>query len=97
LTGSPINGERAYHIGLFSEVLADREALFVSANTVADEIIEWARWPSKRSKTSCVVPTFPSRAAEVRRVVPERCLGQRGREGRAESIRPETQTIWKMR
>jgi len=42
LTGSPITAERAYQIGLISDVVADREALFVCANTIADEIIECA-------------------------------------------------------
>ncbi|HWK76311.1 enoyl-CoA hydratase-related protein [Microbacterium sp.] len=42
LTGSPISAGRAYEIGLISEVVEDREALFARANATADEIVECA-------------------------------------------------------
>ena len=38
----PINAERAYQIGLISGIAEDREALFVMANAIADEILECA-------------------------------------------------------
>lgn len=42
LTGSPISAQRAYDVGLISEVAEDRDTLFERTHAVADEILECA-------------------------------------------------------
>lgn len=42
LTGSPISAERAYQMGLITEVVDDRETLMTRASAIADEILECA-------------------------------------------------------
>lgn len=42
LTGTPIAAERAYQIGLISELVDDRDTLLLRADAIADEILQCA-------------------------------------------------------